>query len=94
MRILIATDAWTPQVNGVVRTLQATIAELRATGHEVEVISPDLFRSIPCPTYGEIRLAFAGRRTVGRHIRAFAPHATENACWRSSGQQTCYLGGA
>ncbi len=75
MRILIATDAWTPQVNGVVRTLQATIAELRATGHEVEVISPDLFRSIPCPTYGEIRLAFAGRRAVGRHIRAFAPHA-------------------
>lgn len=75
MRILIVTDAWSPQVNGVVRTLQATIAELRATGHEVEVISPDLFRSIPCPTYGEIRLAFAGRRAVGRRIRAFAPHA-------------------
>ena len=75
MRILIVTDAWTPQVNGVVRTLQATIAELRAKGHEVEVISPDLFRSIPCPTYGEIRLAFAGRRAVGQRIRAFAPQA-------------------
>jgi len=75
MRILIVTDAWTPQVNGVVRTLQATIVELRAKGHEVEVISPDLFRSIPCPTYGEIRLAFAGRRAVGRRIRAFMPHA-------------------
>ncbi|WP_428680479.1 glycosyltransferase family 4 protein [Sphingopyxis sp.] len=75
MRILIVTDAWTPQVNGVVRTLQATIGELRAKGHEVEVISPDLFRSIPCPTYGEIRLAFAGRRAVGRRIRAFAPQA-------------------
>ncbi|WOF42164.1 glycosyltransferase family 1 protein [Sphingopyxis indica] len=75
MRILIVTDAWEPQVNGVVRTLQATVSELRAGGHEVEIVSPDLFRSIPCPTYGEIRLAFAGRRAVARHIRAFAPHA-------------------
>jgi len=75
MRILIVTDAWEPQVNGVVRTLQATIAELRSGGHEVEIVSPDLFRSVPCPTYGEIRLAFAGRRAVARHIRAFAPHA-------------------
>lgn len=75
MRILIVTDAWEPQVNGVVRTLQATIAELRAGGHEVEIVSPNLFRSIPCPTYGEIRLAFAGRSAVGRRIRAFAPQA-------------------
>ena len=75
MRILIVTDAWEPQVNGVVRTLQATIGELRAAGHDVGVISPDLFRSIPCPSYGEIRLAFAGRRAVGRRIRAFAPQA-------------------
>ncbi|MDP3784205.1 MAG: glycosyltransferase family 1 protein, partial [Sphingopyxis sp.] len=75
MRILIVTDAWEPQVNGVVRTLQATIAELRKAGHEVSVVSPDLFRSIPCPSYPEIRLAFAGWRKVGRHIRAFAPQA-------------------
>ncbi len=75
MRILIVSDAWEPQVNGVVRTLQATIAELRRAGHEVGVISPDLFRSIPCPSYPEIRLAFAGWRKVGRHIRAFAPQA-------------------
>jgi len=75
MRILIVSDAWEPQVNGVVRTLQATIAELRGAGHEVAVISPDLFRSIPCPSYPEIRLAFAGRRAVGRRIRAFAPQA-------------------
>lgn len=75
MRILIVTDAWEPQVNGVVRTLQATIAELGAAGHEVGVISPDLFRSIPCPTYGEIRLAFARPRRVGRMIRDFAPQA-------------------
>lgn len=75
MRILIVSDAWEPQVNGVVRTLQATVAELRAAGHEVGVISPDLFRSIPCPSYPEIRLALAGARTVGRHVRAFAPDA-------------------
>ncbi|WP_411340939.1 glycosyltransferase family 1 protein [Sphingopyxis sp. J-6] len=75
MKILIVTDAWEPQVNGVVRTLQATIGELRKGGHEVEVISPDLFRSIPCPSYGEIRLAFAGARRVGRLIERFAPQA-------------------
>ena len=75
MRILIVSDAWEPQVNGVVRTLQATIGELRKAGHEVGVISPDLFRSVPCPSYPEIRLAFAGRRKVGQHIRAFGPQA-------------------
>jgi glycosyltransferase involved in cell wall biosynthesis len=75
MRILIVTDAWEPQVNGVVRTLQATIAELRKAGHDVGLVSPDLFRSIPCPSYGEIRLALAGWRAVGRHIRAFGPQA-------------------
>ncbi|NIJ38330.1 glycosyltransferase involved in cell wall biosynthesis [Sphingopyxis panaciterrae] len=75
MRILIVTDAWEPQVNGVVRTLQATIGELRKEGHEVEVISPNLFRSIPCPSYGEIRLAFAGSRRVGRMIAQFEPQA-------------------
>ncbi|MBJ7439110.1 MAG: glycosyltransferase, partial [Sphingopyxis sp.] len=75
MRILIVSDAWEPQVNGVVRTLQATVAELRGAGHEVGVVSPDLFSSLPCPTYPEIRLAFAGWRKVGRHIRAFDPQA-------------------
>lgn len=75
MRILIVSDAWEPQINGVVRTLQATIAELRKAGHEVSVVSPDLFRSVPCPSYPEIRLAFAGWRKIGQHIRAFAPQA-------------------
>ena len=55
MRILIVTDAWTPQVNGVVRTLQAVCTELEQMGHHVELISPDQFRSLPCPTYPEIR---------------------------------------
>ena len=57
MKIALVTDAWTPQVNGVVRTLQTIQAELEHMGHEVKVISPDLYGSIPCPTYPEIRLA-------------------------------------
>lgn len=75
MRILIVTDAWQPQINGVVRTLQAVRAELEAMGHAVEVIGPDRFATLPCPTYPEIRLAMVAPRTVGRLIAAFAPDA-------------------
>ncbi|MGH6614260.1 glycosyltransferase family 4 protein [Sphingomonas sp.] len=75
MRIAIATDAWTPQVNGVVRTLQMVRAELERLGHEVLIVSPDLFYSVPCPTYPEIRLAFASTYTVGKMLEDFAPHA-------------------
>ena len=57
-RIAIVTDAWHPQMNGVVRTLTTTCEQLREDGHEVMVVSPDQFASIPCPTYPEIRLAF------------------------------------
>jgi len=75
MRIAIVTDAWSPQVNGVVRTLMATRAELEAMGHQVEVISPDLYPSIPCPTYPEIRLAVTRAAWIGARIEAFAPDA-------------------
>lgn len=75
MRIAIVTDAWSPQVNGVVRTLQAIRAELERQGHELLVVSPDLFHSIPCPTYPEIRLAFARTAAVGRMLADFAPQA-------------------
>jgi glycosyltransferase involved in cell wall biosynthesis len=75
MRILIVTDAWTPQVNGVVRTLQAVRKELVGLGHEVILISPDQFASLPCPTYPEIRLALASGRSVGERIQAAAPDA-------------------
>ena len=61
MRIAIATDAWAPQVNGVVRTLEMTVKLLRERENEVTVISPDQFRTMPCPGYGEIRLALAPR---------------------------------
>jgi glycosyltransferase involved in cell wall biosynthesis len=81
MKIALVTDAWTPQVNGVVRTLQAIVAELARRGHRVEVIAPDQFRSLPCPSYSEIRLALARPGSVGARLvamRADAIHiATE-----------------
>jgi glycosyltransferase involved in cell wall biosynthesis len=59
MKLLIASDAWEPQVNGVVRTLQATIRELGRRGVTVVVVEPSMFRSMPLPTYADIRLALA-----------------------------------
>jgi len=72
MRLLIVSDAWAPQVNGVVTSLQALVGELRAMGHQVEVLSPQGFRCVPCPGYGEIPLAWNLWR-VGPAIEAFAP---------------------
>ena len=72
-RILIVTDAWEPQVNGVVRTMRTIALELRAMGHAVEVIGPDRFYTVPCPTYSSIRLAVLPRRSLARMIAAFAP---------------------
>ncbi len=74
-RILIVTDAWEPQVNGVVRTLRTVAQELRTMGHVVEVIGPDRFRTVPCPTYSSIRLAVLPRRRLDRLIDAFRPEA-------------------
>lgn len=74
-RILIVTDAWSPQVNGVVRTLTTVVNELRAMGHAVEVISPDRFRTVPCPTYSDIPLALLPRRRLVQMITAFRPEA-------------------
>jgi glycosyltransferase involved in cell wall biosynthesis len=75
MRIAIVTDAWRPQVNGVVRTLEATRAQLTASGHEVLVISPEGRWSWPCPTYPEIRLAPARPATIGAAIGRFGTEA-------------------
>ena len=73
MKILIVSDAWEPQVNGVVRTLKMTRRELELKGHCTELISPLGFRSLPCPTYPEISLALTTRREVERRIDDFAP---------------------
>ena len=72
-RILIVSDAWTPQVNGVVRTLSTVATELRAMGHAVEVVGPDRFHTLPCPTYPEIRLSLLPGRRLARIIARFGP---------------------
>lgn len=77
--IAIVTDAWHPQTNGVVRTLTSTCEQLRHWGCEVDVIAPDRFRSIPCPTYPEIRLALTLPGTVGRMLAKLAPDAVHIA---------------
>ncbi|HVO87655.1 MAG TPA: glycosyltransferase, partial [Casimicrobiaceae bacterium] len=75
MRILVVSDAWTPQVNGVVVTLRNTVGCLEKEGHVTEVIGPDRFRSIPCPSYPEIRLAMNPGAALTRMVHAFAPDA-------------------
>jgi hypothetical protein len=79
VRILIVTDAWTPQINGVVVTLTNTITELVRTGHRVSVITPQQFPSLPCPTYPEIRLAIFPGGAVADWIRRFDPEAVHIA---------------
>jgi len=73
VKIVIATDAWHPQVNGVVRSLQTTAERLRQRGHEVIIIEPGIFRTIPCPTYPEIRLALACGRPIAAVLDRTAP---------------------
>jgi len=79
MRILIVTDAWLPQVNGVVTTLRNTVRELERMGHTVGVVEPSTFRTMPCPTYPEIRLAVLPGRGVAEAIDAFDPDAVHIA---------------
>ncbi|QLI80443.1 glycosyltransferase family 1 protein [Chitinibacter fontanus] len=75
MKILIVTDAWEPQVNGVVRTLKQTRAELQKMGHTVELLTPLEFKTIPCPTYPDIRLSLFPGSKVNQRIGDFAPDA-------------------
>ncbi|SDS51536.1 glycosyltransferase family 4 protein [Pseudomonas oryzae] len=78
MRLLIVTDAWAPQVNGVVTSLRALIEELERLGHTVGVLSPQDFRTLPCPGYAAIPLAWNVWK-VAAQIRAFAPDAVHLA---------------
>lgn len=73
MRIALITDAWKPQVNGVVRTLTTLDNRLRALGHLVKVIQPGLFHTIPMPGYAEIRLAIWPDGKLRRLLEAFEP---------------------
>ncbi len=73
MNIVIATDAWYPQINGVVTTLDHTERELAAAGHEVSLITPEGFRTLPCPGYPEIRFATFPSRRVRAALDGLAP---------------------
>ncbi len=75
MRVLIATDAWHPQVNGVVRTLTSLAGSASALGVDVAFLTPDGFRSVALPTYSSLRLALPSRREIARRIEAAKPDA-------------------
>ncbi|MCB1683967.1 MAG: glycosyltransferase family 1 protein [Pseudomonadales bacterium] len=79
MRLLLISDAWHPQVNGVVRALSTIRDRAAARGIQVEVLGPDRFRSLPCPTYPEIRLALSTPARIARIIDEVAPDAVHIA---------------
>jgi glycosyltransferase involved in cell wall biosynthesis len=79
VRILIATDAWLPQTNGVVSTLKQTIVHLQHSGHDVETTTPELFTTIACPGYPEIRLALGVNARIRAQFRRLRPEAVHIA---------------
>lgn len=79
MKITLVSDAWFPQVNGVVRTLSTVTDIATARGHRVQTVTPDRFFSVPMPSYAEIRLALTTRRRVAQTITAFDPDAVHIA---------------
>jgi hypothetical protein len=75
MRIMMVTDAWFPQTHGVVHVLAQSAAWLGRSGHEVRLVKPCDFRSMPCPTYPEIRVALLPYRAIAQRIASFSPQA-------------------
>src|SRR6478752_1949133 len=75
MKILVATDAWHPQVNGVVRTLTSLARSASALGADISFLTPDGFPSMPLPTYPGLRIALPNRREIARRIEQAAPDA-------------------
>ena len=73
MRVLIATDAWHPQVNGVVRTLTSLAEATKSLGVTIEFLTPEGFRTVPLPTYANLRLAVPGNAEIARRIEAVNP---------------------
>jgi len=74
LRIAFITDAWHPQINGVVTTIQNTCTTLEQSGHQIKLITPDQFKSIPCPSYPSIRLAIACYGKLSRQLNEFKPN--------------------
>ena len=85
MRILVATDGWHPQVNGVVRTYEHLAQELERLGIELSIVAPNVFHTLPCPTYPEIRLALPGWRRLARRFEILKPDAIHVATEGSIG---------
>ena len=79
MKIVTVTDAWVPQVNGVVSTIQATNAQIERLGHRAIVIGPDAFFTLPCPGYDGIRLAVLPFRALAQRLRAELATGEETA---------------
>lgn len=75
MHVLIATDAWRPQINGVVRTLESLAPEIEKLESRVTFITPDGFRTIPIPTYPGLRCALPRRSEIRRRMEAAQPDA-------------------
>jgi glycosyltransferase involved in cell wall biosynthesis len=75
LKIALISDAWHPQINGVVTTLTNTIKVLERLGHEVKLFTPDLFKNYPCPGYPDVRLAFLCGPKLRPLIKAFKPDA-------------------
>ena len=88
MRVLIATDAWHPQVNGVVRTLTSLARSARSFGVNIDFLSPDGFPTIPLPSYSELRLALPGQRQIARRIDQYRPDAIHVATEGPIGYRT------
>ena len=86
MRMTLLTDAWKPQVNGVVRTWSHVIEASREMGHDFDVIHPGLFRNYKAPRYPEIRMAIRPYRKVCQLIEAYQPDAIHIATEGPIGQ--------
>jgi glycosyltransferase involved in cell wall biosynthesis len=86
MRVLVATDAWYPQVNGVVRTLSSLASSVRAFGVSIDFLSPAGFPSLPVPTYPGLRLALPSPWQIARRIKAAKPDAIHIATEGPIGQ--------
>lgn len=76
MRIAIVSDAWRPQINGVVHTITKVVGILGEQGHRVEVFGPERFSTVPCPTYPEIRLVIGAKGALHKFLTEFRPDAT------------------
>ena len=92
MKVVIVTDAWSPQVNGVVRTLKQTSQCLEQLGHQVHLITPESFKTLPCPSYPSIPLALFPGRKVARLLESYHANAIHIATEGPQDAGACVTG--